>query len=350
MAGLLVRWITGVLFFAIGFLWAVFVVVTTVVTTLFGGKKGITSFFEKKDHSKLPDVAKAVDVQHDFVSTKSGMKFEYVHAGEADKPLMLCMHGFPECWYSWRYLIEKFRDRYHIVAFHSRGYGNSDKPKEINKYHMNYLVNDVAEIIEALGYPRATLVAHDWGGAIAWEVPKYFPHLVDKVIIMNAPNTTAARKGIGFSQFLKSWYICLYQMPYLPELLVQSKDFGLLGSAFNGKKMGIKNKSNKLTREEIDVYKHYIGNNISGPLNYYRAINPIYRGFGLKAKTRKVVHPVLLIWGDQDAALGKELAELAKGGATDITVAMIPGASHWVNQDEPEKVHEQMEKFLMQNQ
>uniref|UniRef100_H2Y322 AB hydrolase-1 domain-containing protein n=2 Tax=Ciona intestinalis TaxID=7719 RepID=H2Y322_CIOIN len=76
----------------------------------------------------------------------------------------------------------------------------------------------------------------------------------------------------------------------------------------------------------------------------------IYRGFGLKAKTRKVVHPVLLIWGDQDAALGKELAELAKGGATDITVAMIPGASHWVNQDEPEKVHEQMEKFLMQNQ
>uniref|UniRef100_H2ZKY0 AB hydrolase-1 domain-containing protein n=1 Tax=Ciona savignyi TaxID=51511 RepID=H2ZKY0_CIOSA len=276
------------------------------------------------------------------------MRFEYVHAGEVEKPLMLCMHGFPECWYSWRHILAKFSDRYHVVAFHSRGYGNSDKPEGIGKYHLDYLVNDVAEIIEALGYPKATLVAHDWGGAIAWRVPILFPHCVDKVIIMNCPNEEGVTK-ISFKQFMRSWYIFMFQLPYFPELFIRSNDYGSIGASFNGKNMGIKKASNKLSREEIDIYKHYTGRNIKYAINYYRACNPIYPGLGLKPKTRKIVHPVLLIWGDQDAALGLELAEGSVAAGTDITLKVIPGSSHWVMQDEPELVHQEMEKFLKEN-
>ncbi|XP_002130027.2 epoxide hydrolase 4-like [Ciona intestinalis] len=327
----------GLCYYGVGCFWASIVVPVVTVYTLLGGRQRVNKFFTRGDHSKLPEVASCVKVNHDFIQTESGNKFHYVHLGEKDKPLMIILHGFPDCWYTWRHMMKQYSDRYYVVLFEMRGYGDSCKPEGINKYHMDYLVNDVAEVIEALGYPRATLVAHDWGGAIAWEVPKYFPHLVDKVIIMNAPVFSALVKCLSQNpiQFLKSWYIFLFQLPWIPELLITCNDYGVLKDA-----------QKNLTSEEVNVFKHCVGRHITYPINYYRGRNPIYQGLGLPQKCKQVTQPLLLIWGDKDTALDKILIPYCKEHATNIKVCMVEGATHWVMQDEPDIVYNEMDKFL----
>lgn len=111
----------------------------------------------------------------------------YVSAGKSDAPLMLFLHGFPENWYSWRHQINFFQKNFRTVAFDMRGYGESGKPQEIQNYCVQYLVEDVKDIVEGLGYKNCILVAHDWGGAVAWATAAKYPELINKLIVCNCP-------------------------------------------------------------------------------------------------------------------------------------------------------------------
>ena len=106
-------------------------------------------------------------VKHGYAISEGGVKIHYASLG--DGPLVVMIHGFPDFWYSWRSQMEALSERYQVVAIDQRGYNLSDKPKGVENYDMRLLVGDVAAVIKHLGRDKATIVGHDWGGAVAWQ-------------------------------------------------------------------------------------------------------------------------------------------------------------------------------------
>ena len=181
-------------------------------------KKQPSRFWQacRRKHYTLP--ATATDPKwgnHEFVAA-NGLNFHIVHKGDRRKPLLLCIHGFPECWYTWRYQLQHFSDRYFVVAVDMRGYGETQRPGGSYIHWRNYgvgeIARDVIELIKALGFQKATLMAHDWGGSIAWSVTDSYPEYVHQLIIFNAPNPKVFVNNMGWKQMLRSWYETLWDL------------------------------------------------------------------------------------------------------------------------------------------
>jgi len=148
----------------------------------------------------------------------NGLSFHCVTRGEG--PLMIMLHGFPECWYSWRHQIPATASRFKVVAPDMRGYNLSDKPQGVENYTIDKLIADVAGLIGAFGYEKAHIVSHDWGGVVAWQFAVALPGMLDKLCVMNAPHPAVYAQDIlggDFKQLLRSWYIGFFQIPKLPE-------------------------------------------------------------------------------------------------------------------------------------
>lgn len=212
----------------------------------------------------------------------------------------------------------------------------------VANYGYDILIADIIELIESLvskANPKCILVAHDWGGVLAWSVAQTRPDLVDRFIVLNAPHSSPWIKRIAttWKQFFASWYMFFFNFPYLPELNLRSGDFKLFDALF-----GKYSKS----PEEIDVYKHYFSQayGITAPLNYYRAR---LRGYGqIPITVRPVQPPTLILWGRDDTALIAELAEDSAKLCTDATVQYLDACSHWIMIDKPKEVNAAIAQFL----
>lgn len=279
------------------------------------------------------------------------IRMHFVSNGDEDKPLMLLVHGFPEFWYSWRYQLREFKDKYRVVAVDLRGYGESDKPSGMGNYAVPVLVNDLKQIVTSLGYNKCVLVGHDWGGALAWYFANSCPDLVSKLIIMNCPNGFAFEKHLqtSFTQFKMSWYMMFFQLPWLPELFFRLNDFGALDRMMKEGKMGVN--SEFLTAEDLEAYKYtFARGGFTCPINYYRyslSLEGLSRGVGRKKGDWNIRMPTLIIWGDKDSALEKSLAQMSAEVCTnEVEIKYIEGASHWVQMDRPDLVNTYMRKFL----
>lgn len=277
---------------------------------------------------------------HDTLTT-NGVTLHYVTQGQGD--LMLMLHGFPEFWYSWRHQIPEFAQHYKVVALDLRGYNDSDKPESVDAYRMEELVKDVNGAIHALGYDRCILVGHDWGGAIAWSFAYAHPDRVDRLIVMNLPHPAKFVAGLKTpQQLLRSWYIFFFQLPVLPELVLWWDDYRMVAAAFAD--MAI-NKS-AFTPEDLDAFKTAAAKRgaLTAMLNYYRA--NFGRGNRLDRPWDKLLIPTLLIWGENDAALGVELTYGTEDYVEDLKICYIPNCSHWVQQEQPQLVNQYMRDFL----
>lgn len=277
--------------------------------------------------------------QHRFITT-NGVRLHYVTQGSG--PLMLFLHGFPEFWYSWRHQIPEFAQDYTVVALDLRGYNDSDKPQGVDAYRMDELVRDVQGVIRGLGYERCVLVGHDWGGAIAWSVAYDSPELLEELIVMNLPHPAKFRQGLQTpQQLLRSWYIGFFQLPLLPELAMSAGDYWAIEQAFRG--MAIRQAA--FSAADIDAYKDAAAKRgaLTAMLNYYRAVtsSPI-----LRDHWDVLTVPTLMIWGEADSALGKELTLGTENYVRDFHLRYIPNCSHWVQQEQPELVNQYMREFL----
>jgi epoxide hydrolase 4 len=279
--------------------------------------------------------------KHNSIKT-NGINLHYVSQGQGK--LMLMLHGFPEFWYSWRYQIAEFSPDYHVVAIDLRGYNDSDKPQALSAYKMSELVADVKGVINGLGYEDCILVAHDWGGAIAWNFAYDYPEMVEKLIVMNFPHPTKFMAGLKtWSQLQKSWYIFWFQLPWLPELMFQTNNYQAIASVF----MDMAINKSAFTPENLSAYQNAAAKPgaLTAMINYYRAnfnisLGNIARNYGI------LNLPTLMIWGEEDTALGKELTYGTDACVSDLELKYIHNCSHWVQQEQPELVNQYMRDFL----
>ncbi|MFZ4703761.1 MAG: alpha/beta fold hydrolase [Candidatus Methylumidiphilus sp.] len=271
------------------------------------------------------------------------VRLHYVECGSGQ--LVVLLHGFPEFWYAWRHQIPALAGAgYRVIALDLRGYNWSEKPKGVRHYRLEALLGDVLGIIHHAGEQRAVVVGHDWGGAIAWNFAMRHPQAVEKLIVLNAPHPQRFLEELPtFSQLCKSWYMFIFQLPWLPEILIRSGNFSGLAHTLRNDPI------HPGAFSEIDIahYQQAIAQPgaLTATINYYRAlfrINPWKYGHSII----RIDIPTLLIWGEQDRYLGIRLTEGLEPLVPKLQLERIPDASHWVQAEVPERVNELMVDFL----
>ncbi|EMA52970.1 alpha/beta fold hydrolase [Halococcus thailandensis] len=274
----------------------------------------------------------------------------YVEAGDPDDPLVVLLHGFPEFWYAWRNQIDSLAAAgFHIVAPDLRGYNRSEKPSGVGSYRLDRLVDDVVELVDHFGVERANIVGHDWGGVIAWELGHRRPDRLDRLAVLNAPHPEALERELRSpAQLARSWYALFFQLPQVPEAILGRTD-GWLGALLRT------DPSNPTAFDEsvIERYEHAISRPgaLTAAIDYYRAFgrSQLRRWVGLAESNAR--HPTieaetLVIWGEQDRALGTELLDGLDRWVPDVRIERLPEASHWVQNDASEPVTDLLEEFL----
>jgi len=275
----------------------------------------------------------------------NGVDFNVATAGSGDR-LALCLHGFPESSFSWRHqmpLLEQLG--YRVWAPDLRGYGGSSRPAGVEAYRLETLEEDVAALIEASGAKQTVLVGHDWGALIAWNYAMFGRLPISRLIIMNVPHPALAQKGLRTRrQLAKSWYIFFFQLPSIPEWLLARNHAQAIGRMFRGMAVD----KSRFPDEVLRVYQEAAAQPgaLTAMINYYRAL---IRGVRRTQRrgTPRIEVPTLMIWGEEDSALGKELTLGTGEYVSDLTLRYLPDVSHWVQQEAPETVNAMMEAWLL---
>lgn len=295
-------------------------------------------------------------MQHHYAQV-NGIQLHYVMAGDPNAPLMVFVHGFPEFWYCWHSQLEEFARDHRAVAFDLRGHNLSDKPEGIAAYRPKVLMEDLRQLIEHLCAGRADksciLVAHDWGGAIAWSFAAAFPQYVKKLVIINAPHTVPFARALTSDpvQQKASHYMLLLRHAKA-ERVLEANNYERLLKMFNHPADG----RCTLNDEEIPLYREAWSQPgaLTCALNLYRA-SPLYppteedpgaAALTLDAAALTVRVPTLVIWGEADTALGTTLLDGLDEVVTDLRIRRIADGSHWVIHERPQQVNAAIREFL----
>lgn len=283
-------------------------------------------------------------VEHHYVEN-GDVRLHYVSAGEG--PLVVFIHGFPDFWYSWRHQMEGLEDRFTVVAIDQRGYNLSGRPEGVDSYQMRYLTGDVATIIEDMGAESATVVGHDWGGAVAWEFAFAFPQMVDRLVILNLPHPRAMGREmlINVEQRRNSAYARAFQegSPDDPDI-------------FFGMPMTPQTLSGWVTdpaaqQRYVEAFER---SDFTAMLNYYKANYPPLPEPGTAVRmpeTPQISVPVLQFHGLQDTALhANGLNNTWEWIDADYTLVTAPEAGHFVQQDAAELVTSTLRWWLLARQ
>jgi epoxide hydrolase 4 len=276
------------------------------------------------------------------VSPDAGVTYADVDVGEVrlhcalsgpeGGALVVLLHGFPECAKSWHLVQRGLADRgYRVVAPDMRGYGGSDKPRDVKAYGVAHLAGDVAGLVRALGAKRAHVVGHDWGGVVAWWTAMLRPDVVDHLGIVNAPHPIGYATAMRTSaQLRRGWYVFVFQLPWLPEWALAANDYRAVTGVFS---------RDGVARDEIDpcVASLRQPGARSAALAYYRAA---VRGtlFGTAPKPTVIERPTLVVWGEKDRFLVPELADPPRRWVPGARVVRLPDATHWAHIDAADAV------------
>jgi pimeloyl-ACP methyl ester carboxylesterase len=286
-------------------------------------------------------------INHGFAKV-GDIRLHYAECGTGDN-LVILLHGFPECWYSWRHQLPVLGRHFHVVAPDMRGYNLSDKPARVEDYSIDLLVADVVGLIRHFGSERAAVVAHDWGAGVAWALAQRHPELVSKLVAMQVPPPAAWRANFTFRQFLHSWYMFFFQIPRLPESWARANDFSRLGKMF--KETTARN--DVFTDEDIEVYKGALRQPgaLTAGINYYRAnvFKSLFRG-GVETPNERggrIRVPTLFIYGEQDhAVLPATVKGIGRFVDAPYAELRIPDSAHWVQNEAIAEVNEALLNFL----
>ena len=271
----------------------------------------------------------------------NGLRFHALAAGPNDGPLIVLLHGFPQTSHTWRPQLDALAAAgYRAVAPDLRGYGLSSKPAHTRAYTLAKVGADVVAIVQALGHQHCGLVGHDWGGVAAWWLSARHAEVISRVSILNAPHPDVFfRYALRHpSQLMKSAYIALFQLPWLPEALLRANDFAWLCDALTST-----SHPNTFSKEDLAIYRAAWAQPgaLTSMLNWYRALR-----YERPTRTGDVSIPVQLLWGKRDEFLNPALADESILRAPTGRLMYLQNATHWLADEEPRSVNALLLEFF----
>ncbi len=291
----------------------------------------------------------------DTYVTLNGVRLHCVSEGSG--PVMLCLHGFPEFWYEWKEQLREFGKDHLVVAPDLRGYNLSDKPAELEAYRIEALIGDIRGLADHFRQgKKITLVAHDWGGALAWVFAMAFPECVEKLVIINAPHPAIFRRLLAEDkeQQAASQYMLLFRSE-AAEGMLAANGFGILVETVLGEllRRGVMTEADKA--EYVKAWSQ--PGALTGGLNYYRAnqVGPPGPGakveessarFGMDPAQMIVRVPTLVIWGEKDTALTVKNLEGLEKFVPALTVKRVADGTHWVVHEKAAEVNGYIREFI----
>ncbi|HWS86148.1 MAG TPA: alpha/beta hydrolase [Pyrinomonadaceae bacterium] len=286
------------------------------------------------------------EIRHGYAQV-GDVRLHYAECGEGER-LVVLLHGFPECWYSWRHQLKALGRRFRVVAPDMRGYNLSDKPGRVEDYRMQRLVDDVTGLVRHFGAREAAVVGHDWGGAVAWAVAQHYPDYVWKLASLQTPPPAVWGRNLTLKQLLRSWYMFFFQLPTIPEWWISRDDFAGLGQTLRAT-----SRPGTFGDQDIEVLKAALREPgaLTGGINYYRANLRAFlsRGFGGRQirPHERIRVPTLFIYGERDfAILPETVAGVGDYVDAPYTELRLGRSNHWVQQESPAEVSAALLKFL----
>jgi len=279
------------------------------------------------------------------------VRLHYVTAGKGK--LIMFVHGFPEFWYEWKNQLAEFGRNYQAVTPDMRGYNLSSKPAEVEQYQIKYLVEDLRALAEKLGHKKFILVAHDWGGAVAWAFAIAHPDYLEKLVIINAPHPGVFQRELreNSAQQKASQYVLMFRSAQAEQTL-SANNYATLVQAVLGEglKTGVFTEADK--QAYIEAWSQ--PGALTGGLNYYRAagVGPPTGGntqatnFGAGLSSLEVKVPTLVVWGEKDTFLLTGNLEGLDKFVPNLTIKRIPDGSHWVIHEQPALINRYIREFI----
>ena len=280
----------------------------------------------------------------------NGVDFAYLHAGDPAAPLALCLHGFPDCAYTWRHLLPLLADAgYHAVAPFQRGYAPTSVPAD-GRFQSGVLGVDANALHEALGGDdRAVIIGHDWGASGTWAAATLAPDRWRKVVGMAVPlgNAIAIAFLTDTNSLKRSWYMFFFQT-VIADIVVPANDLAFLDMLWNDWSPGY-DASGDLPRIKESLRDPA---NLTAALGYYRAT----LGTGLRdpeldaaqaATSAMPPQPTLYLHGADDGCIGRNVAEIAAASAPGhVSIEFVDQAGHFLHLERPQLVNERILAFL----
>jgi pimeloyl-ACP methyl ester carboxylesterase len=256
-----------------------------------------------------------------------GLTFPVTDTGPLDGEIVVLLHGFPQTSKSWLSVSALLNaSGYRTLAFDQRGYAAAARPRGRFAYRIGELVFDVVALVDTVGAP-VHLVGHDWGAVVAWATAASHPALVSSLTAVSVPHTRAfLRSLIGSDQALKSYYMAVFQLPWLPETMLTRAP---------RLRQRMLQESGMAADSVRDVERDVIATGaLRTAINWYRAIP-----FATLRYLAPVSVPTTYLWSTHDIALGRRGAELCERYVTGPYRFEITEGSHWIPEEQPELLH-----------
>ena len=257
-------------------------------------------------------------------------------------PPAILLHGFPELPQSYSEQLKVLSAEYTVIAPHLRGYGGSGKPAMVASYSTTAIASDIIELATLQDWQGYHLVGHDWGGTVAWEIAMTEGSQMKTVTVLNScPARLLMRRFVRSGQARRSWYMFLFQLPYLAERRFRKATADSVRDLF----LSAAHNKSVFADKDLSAYVSMLRDPEFGGVHFYRAA--IRRRL---PSLRHVSSPAQLIWGLQDPALGPHIAQedLYADWTDTFTIHRIPNAGHWVQQEAPEEVNGLLLRFWKQ--
>ena len=280
------------------------------------------------------------EVTHGYADN-NGVKIHYASVGEG--PLVVMIHGFPDFWYSWRHQMNGLKDNFQVVAIDQRGYNLSGQPEGVENYGMQHLVGDVAAVVKHLGREKATIVGHDWGGAVAWQVAFNLPQMTERLIILNLPHPLGMGREMATNpeQRKNSDYARKFRegTPSDPDIM--------FGGPMNAESLAGWVRDPEARKHYVEAFNK---SNFAGMLNFYKANYPALPEPGTQPPPPppRLQMPVLVFHGLKDTALHSNgLNNTWDWIDADTTIVTAPEAGHFVQADAADLVTTTMKWWIL---
>lgn len=286
----------------------------------------------------------------------------------AEVTTLVFLHGFPEYWQTWQAQLDYFSKDHHVIAPDLPGYNLSDKPKDTSFYDIANLIKIMATFIaEVSPTKKVVLVAHDWGGAIAWPLTAFYSHYIEKLVILNAAHpSTFTREMINTPrQREKSAYIHELISPQAETVLCEN-NFHYLTN-----KMMMSSNLVNFSEEAKESYRRVWRQPgaINGMLQYYRAMpqlaeesnkanthhnlskenTPVKSIESMKIPNIRIDVPTLILWGEQDQAFVNENLDGIENYVPNCKIIRFPNASHWLMHERSPEINVEIAEFIEVN-